>query len=156
MVKRALAGVALVFCLGLAAPSIARADTPEPPNWAYIAQNELMSPFCPGRTLADCPSPDAARLRMWLVVQAAAGRSREEVEEELFARYGDVMRQAPKAEGFGLAAYLVPLAAFVGGGLLLAFFLRRMTRKGPLPAAPEAAAPADPELERLVDEELAR
>ena len=46
------------------------------PDWVYDVANELMSPFCPGRTLADCPSPDAASLRMWIAVQAAAGRSR--------------------------------------------------------------------------------
>ena len=83
-------------------------------------------------------------------------RSREDVEEELYARYGDQIRPAPKAEGFGIAAYAIPLAAFLGGGLLVALVLRRMTRAAPLPAAPVPAAPVDPELERLVDEELAR
>jgi cytochrome c-type biogenesis protein CcmH/NrfF len=152
MVKRALVAAALVLGLSLAAA----AAWAEAENWAYKAQNELMSPFCPGRTLADCPSPAAESLRLWLVMQMNAGRSREDVEEELFARYGNVMRPAPKAEGFGLTAYLVPIAGFLGGGALLFWFLRRMTRAAPAPAAAPAAAPADPELERLVDEELAR
>jgi cytochrome c-type biogenesis protein CcmH/NrfF len=156
MVKRTLVAAVFALALGLAAaPSVRADDAQAAQSWAYEAQNELMSPFCPGRTLADCPSPAAESLRLWLVVQQAAGRSRADVEEELFARYGDQMRPAPKAEGFGLTAYLIPLAAFLGGGLLLSLFLRRITRAQPAPA-PAAAAPADPELERLVDEELAR
>jgi len=130
-------------------------DTSTAPSWAYEVPAELMSPFCPGRTLADCPSPAAASIRMWILVQAAAGRTRDDVENELIARYGDRIRSAPKAEGFGWAAYLVPLGVFVGGGLLVAYVLRRMTRGAP-PPPPEAIRPVDPELERRVDEELAR
>ena len=150
--KRARA--VLVLALGIAAPAAA-----DPPDWAYSLPTELMSPFCPGRSLADCPSPAAESMRLWIITQAAAGRTREDIESELFARYGDIMRSAPRAEGVGLGAYLFPIAAFAAGGLLVAFVLRRLTRSAP-GAPPEAAAPvaasSDPELERLVDEELAR
>lgn len=112
-----------------------------------------MSPFCPGRTLSDCPSQAAKSLVMWIVVQEAAGRGRSEVEEELFERYGEVMRPAPKAEGIGVTAYLIPALVFAGGGLLIGIFLRRQTRGA---QQQEAAPPADdPELERIIDEELA-
>lgn len=154
MVK--LAWIALALALCASAPAAADAGG-EPSNWAYVAAAELMSPFCPGRTLADCPSPNAESLRLWLVVQAAAGRSREEVEAELFARYGDQMRPAPKAEGMGLAAYVIPIAVFAAGGLLIAVYLRRNTRAVPAPApAGVAPVPLDPELERIIDEDLAR
>jgi cytochrome c-type biogenesis protein CcmH/NrfF len=102
-----------VVCLGLALPAAAAA---EPEGWAYEVSHEIMSPFCPGRSLADCPSPQAESLRAWIVVQEATGRSRADVEAELLERYGDVIRAAPRAEGIGLAAYVIPLAAFVGGG----------------------------------------
>ena len=152
MVKHALA--VLVLALGFAAPAVADG----PPDWAYQVPAELMSPFCPGRTLADCPSPAAESMRLWILTQAAAGRTREDIEAELFARYGDIMRSAPRAEGFGLGAYLFPLAAFAAGGVLVAFVLRRLTRPAPGAevAPPAAPPPSDPELERLVDEELAR
>ncbi len=152
MVK--LAGIALALALCASAPAAANAGG-EPSNWAYEAAAELMSPFCPGSTLADCPSPNAESLRLWLIVQAAAGRSRDEVEAELFARYGDQMRSAPKAEGMGLTAYGIPIAAFAAGGVLIAVFLRRNTRAATAPAA-AGPIPADPELERIVDEDLAR
>lgn len=148
----------LVLVLGLLAlPALAQE---EPKGWAYDLSNELLSPFCPGVSLADCSSGSAKSLVMWMVVQESAGRTRDDVEQELYARYGEVMRPTPKAEGIGVTAYVIPALVFVGGGLLIGFFLMRQTRAAR--AAQEApkpdAAPATPdaELERIVDEELAR
>ena len=154
MVKRSgvlalvLAGLVLATSLGAAAE-----DAPQPEGWAYDVAGELMSPFCPGRTLADCPSQAAKSLVMWMVVQEAAGRSRADVEAELYERYGDVLRPAPKVEGIGVTAYLIPVFTFGGGGLLLFVFLRRQTRK--LPPAPPEQPELDPELVRIVDREIA-
>jgi cytochrome c-type biogenesis protein CcmH/NrfF len=147
------APAALWLLLAFAAPALA--DTPGS-DWAYDAANELMSPFCPGRTLSDCPSPAAESMRLWIHEQAQAGRTKQDVENELFARYGDIMRSAPRAEGVGLSAYLFPLAAFLAGGALVVFVLRRMTGRGGSPPPPPPAVVSDPELERMVDEELAR
>jgi cytochrome c-type biogenesis protein CcmH/NrfF len=158
LVKHLFVGVALALALGMVAPAAAD-PAADSSSWAYEAAAELMSPFCPGRTLADCPSPNAESLRLWLIVQAAAGRSRADVEEELYARYGDIMRPAPKAEGVGLTAYVIPVVAFVLGGLAITIFLRRNTTPvAALPRpAPAGAAPLDDaELERIVDEDIAR
>jgi cytochrome c-type biogenesis protein CcmH/NrfF len=122
------------------------------PSWAYDLPNDLMSPFCPGRSLADCPSPDAASMRMWILVQAAAGRTRADVEDDLYARYGEMIRSAPKAEGIGAAAYWMPAAVFAGGGALVVWFLRRATR-GRASDEP-IAQPLDPDVERKLDELL--
>jgi cytochrome c-type biogenesis protein CcmH/NrfF len=133
----------------------------EPEGWAYELASQLMSPYCPGRTLSECPSPQAATLRMWIIVQESAGRPKDEVLEELYARFGDQLRGAPRAEGFGIAAYAIPVLAFLGGGILVWVFLRRHTASSGQVSvsagAAEAAAsgPLDPELERLVDEDLA-
>jgi cytochrome c-type biogenesis protein CcmH/NrfF len=156
MVKATLAGVLLALALAWAvlaggAPS-AQADK----GWAYESMKEMMSPYCPGRPIADCPSPQAQTLRMWLIVQEAAGRPRAEVEAEMVARYGESILGAPKAEGIGLAAYVAPALAFVAGGGLLFWFLRRQTRKAPTPVQVTPAAPLDPEVERLLDEQLAQ
>ncbi len=148
-VLRALgAACALAALLVTFVPALsARAD--DAPSWPYDLASDLMSPFCPGRTLADCPSPQAASLKAWIVVQAAAGRTREDVEEELYARYGDVIRSAPKNEGFGVTAYLIPIGVFFAGGGLVGWFLRRATRR------PQAPTPQlDPEVERKLDEAL--
>ena len=148
MVKPLAAIAAVLLLAGTAAAE-------EPPSWAYAIASEVMSPFCPGRTLAECPSSSAESLRMWIIVQAAAGRTRDDVEAELYERYGDQIRSTPKVEGVGIAAYVIPIVAFLAGGALLAWFLRRTT----LAAAQEPRLPVeplDPELERLLDEELSR
>jgi cytochrome c-type biogenesis protein CcmH/NrfF len=156
----ATARSACAALLALAALSAA-ADEPGAPadggastSWAYDLANDLMSPFCPGRSLADCPSPDAASLRMWILVQAAAGRTRDDVEQELYARYGEVIRAAPKAEGWGLAAYWIPAGVFAGGGALVAWFLHRSTQRARTEEPP--VRPLDPEVERKLDELLGR
>lgn len=142
----------LALCFALGAGSAGA----EPEGWAYILANELMSPFCPGRTLAECPSPQAEELRLWIIVQEAAGRSQGEVEEELYARFGDIIRAAPEAKGIGISAYALPVAVFVGGGFVVAFVLRRITAKPAAAAGGPAGAsapPLDAEFERLIDEE---
>ena len=124
-------------------------------GWAYQMANELMSPYCPGRSVADCPSPQAQTLRMWLIVQEASGRPRAEVEAELISRYGETILGAPRAKGFGLTAYVIPVVVVAAGAALLLWFLRRQTRPAATPKPVAPSAPLDPELERLVDERLA-
>jgi cytochrome c-type biogenesis protein CcmH/NrfF len=114
-----------------------------------------MSPYCPGRSLSDCPSPQAADLREWIVEQEEAGASRSEVEKELFRVFGERILQAPRAEGMGLLAYLIPAAAFAAGGALVVVFLRRQ-RPAVQGAEPAPAAAVDAELERMLEEEIRR
>ena len=152
MLRGRVARVLLALTLAAGLASSAAADE-RAQGWAYDAANELMSPFCPGRTLDACTSPQAATLRAWLIVQEAAGRSREEVEAELLARYGDEILARPRAEGMGLAAWGVPIAVFLAGGGFVALYLRRQTREA---HARARSTPLTPELERLVDEELRR
>lgn len=116
--------------------------------------NGLMSPYCPGRTLMDCPSGQATELRDWIAAQEQAGRPRSEVEDELYERYGDVILQAPRAEGFGIAAYVLPIVAFLVGGGIVWVFLRRQAAGAPAPALAGPRATLDPEIERRIDEEL--
>jgi cytochrome c-type biogenesis protein CcmH/NrfF len=148
-----LAGIFAALLLGVSTATAAGEADAVPEGWAYKLSHDLMSPFCPGRTLAACSSPQAGDLRMWMIVQEASGRSREDVEAELFERYGDVLRSAPRATGFGLTAYVFPVIAFLAGGVVVAVFLRRQTRAVAEPKA--SSHPFDPELERVIDRELA-
>jgi cytochrome c-type biogenesis protein CcmH/NrfF len=121
-VRAAGALLLLALVLGLAGAGAAEEAAEA---WAYELSHDLMSPFCPGRTLAECPSPQADELRLWILEQARAGATREEVEAELLASFGDKLRQAPRAEGIGLVAYAVPGVFLLAGGALLLAFLRR-------------------------------
>jgi len=172
-VRAALLGTALVVVTawgGLAeptadAPSAAATDEARGPQFGYALAHEVMSPYCPGRTLSACPSEQAAELRQWILLQEAAGATREEVLSALEARFGEQIRSAPKASGWGLAAWALPGGAVLIGGLLVVVVLRRMVAPdapapdagadaGTGPAAPPKSS-ADAELERLVDAELA-
>jgi cytochrome c-type biogenesis protein CcmH/NrfF len=148
-VRLALAALALAVLAG----GGLRAEASE--GWAYEMANELMSPYCPGRSIADCPSPQAQTLRMWLIVQESSGRSRAEVEAELIARYGESVLGAPRARGFGLTAYAIPVAVVAVGAAVLTWFLRRQTHTSKAASAALPSASLDPELERLLDEKLA-
>ncbi len=141
-----LAGLAALL---LAAPAFAEE------GWGYELAGKLMSPYCPGRALPECPSPKAAELRSWILDQEKAGRSRAEVEAQLYSRFGEELRQAPKAEGVGLVSYVVPIVLFAAGGLLVAVFLRR-SRSPALQPATAAPSPQvhDEQLERMLDAEL--
>ena len=114
-----------------------------------------MSPWCPGRALAECPSEPADRLRQWILAQERAGASREEVLARLEDEFGDKIRQTPRAEGVGLVAYAIPVLTLLVGGALVVVFLRRQGQGGESVApAVAATAPLDPELERRLDREL--
>lgn len=99
-------------------------------GWAYELSDELMSPYCPGRALSQCPSSAAEELRLWIIQQENSGASRDSVMRALMARYGDMLLQAPKPEGVGLIAYFVPGGLFLAGGAFALFsILRRRSRE---------------------------
>ena len=120
--------VAVVLALLCFASGAGAAD-----SWGYDLGHDLMSPYCPGRTLATCPSPQAAELVQWIVLQEASGATKQEVLDQLVERFGDEILGAPKAEGFAIWAYVLPVLGFVAGGGLAFLALRRVVR-GETPA----------------------
>lgn len=159
-----IASLGLALSVGWAGPAAA-AEPDEPPRWAYQMPHSLMSPFCPGRTLAECSSPQADQLRLWILVQASAGAPQEEIEATLLERFGDKILSAPRAEGWGITAYALPIGGFLLGGVAVAMVLRRMARpeseaarsvvvSGRVAPAMGMGTESDAELERCIDEDL--
>jgi cytochrome c-type biogenesis protein CcmH/NrfF len=149
----------LIFlCLLFSAVALSGVAAAEDAQWGYQLSHELMSPFCPGRTLAACSSPQAADMRVWIVEQEAAGRSEAEVKAELYQSYGEIMRASPLASGGGQWAYIIPVVLILLGAAVVVFFLKRQrggadgSATGPLPEGPPVEE--DPELARIVDQEL--
>ncbi len=152
----------LGLLLGVAV-SVPAASVAETPEFGYALAHELMSPFCPGRTLAACTSPQAAQLRQEILLMEASGAAREEVIANLVSRFGEVIKPAPKKEGWGLAAHWLPGVAMLGGALLVVVVLLRITRFAPQSGervaepgeAVRAAAPdSDSDLEAAMEAEL--
>jgi len=123
-----------------------------PPNAADL-EAELVCPVCE-TTLDQSNAPVAERMKTFIRVRIAAGDSEQEIKDALVAEFGPEVLAEPPEGGFGLLAWLLPLAALAGGALAVGLLIRRWSRR----AAPSEPADEqlDPELDRLVDEELAR
>lgn len=118
--------------VGLAAAS---QYTPEVEREAARVTGSVMSPFCPGRLIADCPSPAAIELREQIRKRIAAGETAEGIQAELLETYGEFVRAAPTGKGFDLAAWLVPPLALAVAAVAVMLWMRRRGAK----VAPESA-----------------
>jgi cytochrome c-type biogenesis protein CcmH len=134
---------ALVACGGASAA---------PPNAADL-EAELVCPVCE-TTLDQSNAPVAERMKSYIRARIAAGDSEDEIKDALVAQFGPEVLAEPPGGGFGLLAWLLPLAALAGGAIVLGLLIRSWSRRGGPPGA--AAEELDPQLERLVDDELAR
>ena len=123
-----------------------------PPNAADL-EAELVCPVCE-TTLDQSNAPVAERMKTYIRVQIAAGDSEQEIKDALVAEFGPEVLARPPEGGFGLLAWLLPLAAVVGGAVVIGVLIRSWSRRRGPPDDPEQTL--DPDLERLVDEELAR
>jgi cytochrome c-type biogenesis protein CcmH/NrfF len=101
--------------------STTRPLSPAEEKAAAAIARQTMSPFCPGRTLADCPSEYATEWRQEIRQMLAAGRSPAEIQAELERRAGSNLSGSPARD----TSYWVPAAfAVLGVGVLAAIFLR--------------------------------
>jgi cytochrome c-type biogenesis protein CcmH len=123
-------------------------------------EGQVMCPTCEV-PLDQSNSPAASRIRVFILDRIRAGDTRSEIMDKLVAQFGPEIRAAPPASGFGLLAWVLPLVVLLGGGLVVGVYAWRWSRsREPAPAggSPErnGRTPLDPELERRLEEELAR
>jgi cytochrome c-type biogenesis protein CcmH len=142
---------AIAVLLGLAAVSSAQAA---PPNAADL-EAELVCPVCE-TTLDQSNAPVAERMKTFIRVRIAAGDSEQEIKDALVAQFGTEVLAEPPGGGFGLLAWLLPLAGLAFGAIAVALLVRAWSRGGAPPAAGAAAEGRGPPHPRLVDDELAR
>ena len=110
----------------------------------------IMSPFCPGRLLRDCPSAAAGELKDKIALDLASGISPVAITQELIKRYGDQVRAVPAHRGIGELAWWLPLLFLLAGFLLVLSWLR--LHKGS--RHEEQSTPLDPAIQRRIDKEL--
>jgi len=141
----ALVAVVCAAALGTVAQGASRPS-------ASALEGELVCPVC-GTTLDQSDSPVAQRMKAYIRRRIAAGDSKKQIEDALVAQFGPRVLATPSKSGFGLLAWLVPLVVVGGAAVVIAFLVRTWSRRR---APPAGERPLDSDLERRVDEELAR
>jgi cytochrome c-type biogenesis protein CcmH len=123
-------------------------------------ENEVMCPVC-GTTLAQSDSAAAHQIERDISARIAKGWTKSRIKSSLVDEYGEEILASPPKHGFNLLAWLLPLVGVVSAGAVLGIAAWRWThgRADPEPLTVQSVnghGPIDPELDRRVDEELAR
>lgn len=128
--------------------------------------SQLICPCSCGEILSGCTCETGKAMQAFVSDGLKSGKTKDQIVGSLVAKYGEVIRGAPKAEGFNLIVWIAPFAAtllgFVIAGWILLRWVRRRapaTAAGPAPAAAWGSAPtqdldslrarAESELKRL-------
>jgi cytochrome c-type biogenesis protein CcmH len=145
------------FLLALAASGTAAASEQHPT--LPELERELICPTC-HETLAVSTSPIADRMRSFIRARIAAGDTKSEIKASLVDQFGEGVLAAPPKRGFSLLAWVLPLVGLTLAAGVLAVLARRWSSGRGEPAAADPSgngrATIDPELEKRLDEELAR
>ncbi|MBM2831223.1 MAG: cycL [Dehalococcoidia bacterium] len=97
---------------------------------AQEVYRSLMCPLCPGQTIAQSQSELSAQMRGLVREKLEQGETKEEILRFFAERYGEAVLAAPVRSGFNLAAWVIPFAAIVVGGILMWRTIRKWVRQG--------------------------
>jgi len=98
--------------------------------------SEMPSPYCPGRSIASCPSSYARDLEDDILALAQQGQDREQIEMALVERFGEEKMGKPQQSEIIVALGLAALIALV--------VIVRSARKWLRPAVADVAGHAGP------------
>ena len=117
-------------------------------------EGEVVCPTC-HTTLDQSNSAIAGRMKLFISARIRAGDTKSEIEGKLVAQFGPEVIAKPSKHGLDLVAWLLPLV-LLGGGAVAVGAAAWKWRSASTRAPGRAAASLDPEIERRIDEELAR
>ena len=146
---------AVLWVLPLAAAAV------DPPTFQELEESLTCQCGC-GLTVHSCnhlQCPSALPLRQEIREQMAAGNSKQAILTHFADKYGEKILSSPTATGFNLAAWIMPFAALLLGGVVVAVTLVRWRRGRPQVAAHgPVLAPVDQTgtspYERILEREL--
>lgn len=139
--------------VALVATAILAGATPAfaaPEDVANEVSAEVMSPFCNGVTLHDCPSQAAHDLREQIQTWAGDGWSKARIIGELENRFGPGIYATPQ-DSEGIGAWALPVGALLAGIALLAWLAPRWSKY----RSDEEPTPVDPADHTRIERELA-
>ncbi len=108
----------LYFTLALNAENLKASET------AAEIYSEILSPYCPGRALKDCPSSAADELKNEILTKLESGSSKDTVLNELYKKFGEQINANPRNQGFGRLAWLLPPSFFIFGILIFVIYFK--------------------------------
>jgi cytochrome c-type biogenesis protein CcmH len=143
---RIAAGTVVILTLALAGVASAgeRASLPD-------IEDEVMCVQC-GTPLNLSTAAVAEREREFIRREIRRGKTKQQIKDGLVERFGPSVLAMPEDEGFGLAAYLVPILVAVLGLVAVLAVARRWRAAGRPASASHRLDPAD---EGRLDRELA-
>jgi cytochrome c-type biogenesis protein CcmH len=142
----AISSLGVLLALGAAGTGAAGAAGEVPRTSLPVIERQVMCVTCK-IPLNVAQSPQADRERAFIQGLIGQGYSEAQIKNALVGQYGPAVLALPRARGFNLAAYLVPLAAALLLLATLALLLPRWRRNArtaaPAGERPEALSPAD-------------
>ena len=94
--RAAMVALGLLIAISAAAPAWGVEPSPEPVDVA----KSIMSPVCPGRLIADCPSPESEQLREVIRRKVGEGKSKQQIIDYFVEVYGPEVLPTPPQKGF--------------------------------------------------------
>lgn len=91
--------------------------------------SELRCPVCQGESIQDSPSALAQEMRTIVREQLAAGKSPEDVKRYFTDKYGEWILLRPRAVGWNVLVYVLPLIALLVGVAVVMRATRRWTAR---------------------------
>jgi cytochrome c-type biogenesis protein CcmH len=133
----------LMAALMVVAGPAAAADgalTPEQEKLASQIDGKLIAPCCWTQTVSLHESQKAEEIKMQVRLFLAQGKGEGEILDNFVGQYGEQILAAPRASGFNLLAYLLPLTVLVVGlgGIALLVVRWRTRQPAMVPVAVES------------------
>ena len=122
---KALALAALALLLSACAV-LGNSGVPDVERRAQRLNETLMCPVCPGESIDQSANPLAGQMRDIVYEKLDEGWTDRQIEDFFVERYGPSVLMQPPAEGFSMAAWIVPPVAFALAVASLLLTLRWM------------------------------
>jgi cytochrome c-type biogenesis protein CcmH len=127
----------------LVVPAAAGAQDAEPKANLADISDEVMCTVCGVPLELAQEAPQAEAERDFIRELIAEGKTKDEIKDALVAEYGENVLAVPGDDGFDLAAWLVPIAAFALAAAAVFLALRRWRRERS--SGPDASSPSPPD-----------
>ena len=114
--------------------------------------NMLVAPCCFSHTVANHESGAAYEVKSRIRQMLSEGKSEEEIIQAYVGQYGERILASPRAEGFGLAAYILPVIAILFAASFI--MIRGIRKQRPVLIEFRSSVRSDSDYDDRLDEEL--